>query len=67
MFLLLTDKHGKKAVVNMDEIAEVSYDTQRHMTVVHYKRTFQAETNNGAVLPVRETPEEIWEMMGAMK
>lgn len=67
MFLLLTDKHGKKAIVNAKEIAEISFDTQRKMTVVHYAGTFQVETNDGAILPVMETPEEIWEMMGAMK
>lgn len=67
MFLLLTDKHGKKAIVNAKEIAEISFDTQRKMTVVHYAGTFQPATNDGAILPVMETPEEIWEMMGAMK
>jgi hypothetical protein len=67
MFLFLTDKFGKKAIVNLKEVCEISFDSRRMMTVLHYARTFQVETSNGAILAVQETPEEIWEMIGAMK
>jgi len=65
MFLLLTDKHGKKAIVNMEEVGEISYDIGYKMTTVLYKRTLREQY--AATLQVQETPEEIWEMMGAMK
>ena len=65
MFLLLTDKYNKKAIVNMNEVAEISFNSMVMMTEVHYERTIRDEY--GGTLKVKETPEEIWEMIGAMK
>jgi hypothetical protein len=65
MFLLLTDKYNKKAIVNMNEVVEISFNGMVMMTEVHYERKIGEQYT--ATLKVKETPEEIWEMIGAMK
>jgi len=65
MFILLTDKYNKKAIINTDKIAEISFNGMVMMTEVHYERKLGEQY--AVTLKVKETPEEIWEMIGAMK
>jgi hypothetical protein len=63
-FLLLTLRSGSKTLINMDDVSSINEKLDLH-NKFEFSEVIMKKGNND--WRIKETPEQIWEMLGAMR